>query len=61
MTQLTEQFHIPEEYHEVCNRLDTLVQRHTCRLLDEEYWCDDHFVALQVAGGSRVMTHGLVR
>ena len=47
MTQLTEQFHIPEEYHEACNRLDTLVQRHTRRLLDEEYWCDDHVAALQ--------------
>jgi len=47
MTQLTEQFYIPEENHGACNRLTTLVRRHARRLLDEEYWRDDHLAALQ--------------
>lgn len=46
MTQLTEQFHITEEYHNVCDRLTALVQTHTCRLLAEEYWSDDHLDAI---------------
>ena len=46
MTQLTEQFHIPEEYHNVCDRVTALVQAHTCRLLTETYWSDDHLDAI---------------
>ena len=34
--QLTEQFHIPGEYHDACDRLTTLVQTHTRRLLIDE-------------------------
>jgi IS605 OrfB family transposase len=44
--QLTEQFHIPEEYHEACDRLTTLVQKHTRRLLSDEYWHDHHLDAI---------------
>lgn len=44
--QLTEQFHIPDEYHEACDRLTTLVQHHTQRLLEEEYWSDDHLASI---------------
>ena len=43
---LTEQFHIPEEYHEACDRLTTLVQKHTRRLLSDEYWHDHHLDAI---------------
>ncbi|PSP31563.1 transposase, partial [Halobacteriales archaeon QH_10_67_22] len=46
MTQLTEQFHIPDEDHDACDRLTTLVQRHARRLLSEEYWHDNHLGAL---------------
>jgi len=44
--QLTEQFHVPDEYHEACDRLTTLVQRHTRRLLAEHYWRDKHLTAI---------------
>ena len=44
--QLTEQFHIPDEYHEACDRLTTLVQKHTRRLLETEYWGDGHLDAI---------------
>ena len=44
--QLTEQFHIPDEYHEACNRLTTLVQKHARRLLSDEYWHDHHLNAI---------------
>ncbi|QSG08149.1 RNA-guided endonuclease InsQ/TnpB family protein [Halapricum desulfuricans] len=44
--QLTEQFHIPDAYHEACDRLTTLVQKHTQRLLEEEYWSNDHLNAI---------------
>jgi hypothetical protein len=37
-----EQFHISETSHDACDRLTTLVQRHARRILDEEYWRDDH-------------------
>ena len=43
---LTEQFHIPEEHHTACNRVTTLVQKHTQRLLADEYWTDDHLDAI---------------
>lgn len=46
MTQLTEQFHIPQEYHDACDRLTTLVQRHAQRLLAEEYWTDAQIDAI---------------
>jgi hypothetical protein len=39
---LTEQFHVSNEYHDACDRLTTLVQKHTHRLLTEEYWSDKH-------------------
>jgi hypothetical protein len=32
---LTEQFHVSDEYHDACDRLTTLVQKHTYRLLAE--------------------------
>ena len=51
MTQLTEQFHIPDEYHDACDRLTTLVQRHASRLLSEEYWHDDHLNGLSDHAG----------
>ena len=51
MTQLTEQFHVSAEYYEACDRLTTLVQRHTRRLLAEEYWRDDHLDAISDHGG----------
>ena len=44
--QLTEQFHIPDEHHEACDRLTTLVQKHTRRLLDTEYWTGNHLDAI---------------
>ncbi|ESS02435.1 MAG: hypothetical protein A07HR67_02766 [uncultured archaeon A07HR67] len=40
--QLTEQFHLPEQHHAACDRLTTLVERHSHRLLDEKYWSDTH-------------------
>ncbi|ESS12212.1 MAG: transposase, IS605 OrfB family, central region [uncultured archaeon A07HR60] len=40
--QLTEQFHIPDQYHEDCDRLTQLVRKHSQRLLEEEYWSDSH-------------------
>jgi hypothetical protein len=49
--QLTEQFHVPAEHHEACNRLTTLVSKHTQRLLEEEYWADDHLNAMQDHSG----------
>jgi putative transposase len=49
--QLTEQFHVPDEYHEACSRLTTLVQKHTQRLLGDEYWTDDHLNAIQNHAG----------
>jgi putative transposase len=42
MTQLTEQFHVPNEYHDACRRLTALVKKHTRRLLADEYWTDGH-------------------
>ena len=51
MTQLTEQFHISDEYHEACDRLTTLVQKHTRRLLADEYWSDEHLDAISDHGG----------
>jgi IS605 OrfB family transposase len=51
MTQLTEQFHVSEDSHEACDRLTTLVQRHAHRLLEEEYWHDDHLDALSDHAG----------
>jgi hypothetical protein len=38
--QLTEQFHLPEQYHAACDRLTMLVERHSHRLLNEKYWSD---------------------
>jgi hypothetical protein len=49
--QLTEQFHIPDESHEACDRLTTLVRKHTQRLLDGEYWTDAHLGAIQDHAG----------
>ena len=40
--QLTEQFHLPDEYAGACDRLTTLVERHAGRLLTEEYWAESH-------------------
>ncbi|PSP92319.1 transposase [Halobacteriales archaeon QS_4_66_20] len=51
MTQLTEQFHMPDEYHEACDRLTTLVETHTQRLLTDEYWDDTHLDALDTHSG----------
>lgn len=51
MTQLTEQFHVPEEHHGPCDRLTTLVETHTCRLLTEEYWNDTHLDAISDHSG----------
>lgn len=45
--QLTDQFHIPQEHHPACDRLTTLVQKHTQRLLREEYWTDTHLDAIR--------------
>ena len=36
MIQLTEQFHLQDEYHDACDRLAALVQKHAQRLLAEE-------------------------
>lgn len=49
--QLTEQFHVPDEYHEACDRLTELVQKHTRRLLTDEYWADEHLDALSNYSG----------
>jgi len=43
--QLTEQFHIPAEHHETCDRLAMLVQKHTRWLLTNEYRQDHHLDA----------------
>ncbi|PSQ34258.1 transposase, partial [Halobacteriales archaeon SW_10_66_29] len=51
MTQLTEQFHIPSEHHNACDRLTTLVEIHTRRLLADEYWRDDHLDAISDHAG----------
>jgi IS605 OrfB family transposase len=51
MIQLTEQFHLPHEYHDACDRLTALVQKHTYRLLTEEYWSDKHLAAMSVHSG----------
>ena len=47
MTHITEQFHIPREYHAACSRILELGQRHLRRLLKEEYWQDRHLEAIQ--------------
>jgi IS605 OrfB family transposase len=47
MTQLTEQFHLPDKHRAACDRLTTLVQGHTRRLLEDEYWDDCHLEAIQ--------------
>jgi putative transposase len=39
---LTEQFHVPDEYHDACEQITTLVERHANRLLADEYWTDHH-------------------
>jgi hypothetical protein len=49
--QLTEQFHIPDEHHEACDRLTTLVETHTRRLLEAEYWSDDQLNAISTHSG----------
>ncbi|PSQ17000.1 transposase [Halobacteriales archaeon QS_8_69_26] len=49
--QLTEQFHIPDEHHEACDRLTTLVRKHTRRLLSDEYWQDHHLDAISDHAG----------
>ena len=49
--QLTEQFHVPDEYHEACDRLTTLVRKHAQRLLEEAYWTDAHLNAMQDHSG----------
>ncbi|ERH10522.1 MAG: transposase, IS605 OrfB family, central region [halophilic archaeon J07HX64] len=46
MTQLTEQFHLPDDSHDACDRLTTLVKKHSRRLLAEEYWSDGHLDAI---------------
>jgi putative transposase len=51
MTQLTEQFHLPDEYHDACDRLTTFVQTHTRRLLADEYWNDEHLAGISDHGG----------
>ena len=51
MTQLTEQFYISDEHHEACDRLTTLVQKHTRRLLADECWSDEHLDAISDHGG----------
>ena len=51
MTQLTEQFHIPQEHYEDCQRLNTLVARHAQRLLEQEYWSPEHLEKIQEHGG----------
>lgn len=51
MTQLTEQLHVPDEHHEACDRLTTLVQKHTRRLLVDEYWQDKHLDAISDYAG----------
>jgi putative transposase len=51
MTQLTEQFHLPDEFHDACDRLTTFVKKHTRRLLTDEYWSDDHLDAISDHGG----------
>jgi IS605 OrfB family transposase len=51
MIQLTEQFHIPSKHHDACDRLTTLVQRHTRRLLADEYWRDEHLDAISDHAG----------
>jgi hypothetical protein len=51
MTQLTEQFHLPEQYNKACQRLDTLVARHAQRLLEQEYWSPEHLENIQEHAG----------
>jgi hypothetical protein len=51
MTQLTEQFHIPAEQYDACDRLITLVQRHARRLLITEYWQDHYLDSIQAHSG----------
>jgi hypothetical protein len=48
---LTEQFHVSDEYHDACDRLTTLVQKHTYRLLAEEYWSDKHLATISDHSG----------
>jgi len=45
--QLSEQLHIPEQYHDACDRLHHLVQKHSRRLLSEQYWSEHHLQNIQ--------------
>lgn len=47
MTQLTEQFHLPKQYNKACQRLTTLVARHSQQLLEQEYWTPKHLENIQ--------------
>jgi putative transposase len=51
MIHLTEQVHLPDEYHDACDRLTTLVQTHARRLLADEYWNDEHLAVISGHGG----------
>ncbi|WIV66122.1 hypothetical protein [Natrialbaceae archaeon AArc-T1-2] len=51
MTQLTHQFHVPDDYHEAYNRLQHFTAKHTQRLLREEYWADAHLEDIQDHSG----------
>lgn len=51
MTQLTQQFHVPGEYHEACDRLHHFTRKHARRLLEEEYWEDTHLEGIQDHSG----------
>ena len=50
--QLTEQFHIPAQYHDACDRLTQLVSKHSQRLLEEEYWSDSHIEGVDSHSGT---------
>lgn len=54
LMQLTEQFHIPDEYHKSCDRLTQLVQKHTRRLRADKYWTGTHLNALTLGTGLHV-------
>jgi IS605 OrfB family transposase len=47
MTQLTEQFYLPEQYNKACQRLNTLIAKHAQRLLKQEYWSSTHLKNIQ--------------
>ncbi|MFC7116401.1 RNA-guided endonuclease InsQ/TnpB family protein [Natronoarchaeum sp. GCM10025703] len=49
--QLTEQFHIPDEYTDACDRLTTLVEHHAGRLLVDEYWTATHIAGVTSHSG----------